>query len=124
MPVSVQHERDNIYRLEMSGLLRKADFEECETVLAGEMRRIGQVRLLFVLRDFEGWEPHTDWNDLTFYVKHGDNIERIAIVGDDRWRSETMMFAAAGLRRAPVKFFSEDLPGARTWLSDEHRTDC
>ena len=124
MSLSVQHERDNIYRLEMSGVLRKADFEECEMVLASEMRRIGQVRLLFVLRDFEGWEPHTDWNDLTFYVKHGDHIERIAIVGADRWRSETMMFAAAGLRRAPVKFFSEDLAGARTWLSGEQRTDC
>ena len=124
MSLSMQHERDNIYRLEMSGFLRKADFEECETVLASELRRVGQVRLLFVLRDFEGWEPHTGWNDLTFYVKHCDNIERIAIVGDDRWRSETMMFAAAGLRTAPVKFFSEDLAGARTWLSGENRKEC
>ena len=27
---------------------------------------------------------------------HGDRIERIAIVGDERWRSESLMFASAG----------------------------
>ncbi len=118
MSISMQHERDNVYLLEVSGLMRKADLEQCEKELADEMRRLPQVKLLFVLKDFEGWEPHADWNDLTFYMKHGGAIERIAIVGDSRWRSEALMFAAAGLRRAPVKFFSEDdLASARVWLS-------
>ena len=55
---------------------------------------------------------------MTFYVKHGDSIERIAIVGDERWRGEALMFAAADLRRAPVEFFAESaLAEARAWLS-------
>ena len=58
-----------------------------------------------------------DWNDLAFYVKNGDAIERIAIVGDERWRDLMMMFASADLRRAPVEFFPErDLERARAWL--------
>jgi hypothetical protein len=118
MSISMQHEGDNVYRLEVSGLMRKADVERCERELTDEMRRISHVKLLFVLKDFEGWERHADWNDLTFYMKHGDAIERIAIVGDSRWRSDALMFAAAGLRRAPVKFFPEDdLASARVWLS-------
>lgn len=50
---------------------------------------------------------------------HGDSIERIAIVGDERWRSETLMFATADLRRAPVEFvYSQNgLAEARTWLA-------
>jgi SpoIIAA-like len=118
MSISMQHERDDVYRLEMSGLLRRADFAQCETALAQEMGRIGRVKLLFVLKNFEGWEPHADWNDLTFYVKHGGAIDRIAIVGDSRWRSEALMFAATGLRRAPVQFFAEnELASAHAWLS-------
>ena len=118
MAISMQREDDNVYRLEVSGLLRRTDLEHCEAVLADEMRQTGQVKLLFVLKDFEGWETNGDWNDLTFYVKHGDAVERIAIVGDAKWRSHALMFAAAGLRRAPVQFFSEDdLPSARAWLS-------
>src|SRR5262245_61279924 len=108
MSISLQHERDNLYRVEMSGLLRRAEFERCETALADEMRRAGPVRLLFVLDAFEGWETHAAWNDLTFYVKHGGEIERIAIVADERWRNQALIFAAAGLRRAPVEFFSKD----------------
>ncbi len=57
-------------------------------------------------------------SDLTFYVKHGGAIERIAIVGDERWRSQSLMFAGADLRKAPVEFFSpEQAADARAWLS-------
>ena len=61
---------------------------------------------------------HPGWSDLSFYVKHGDKIERIAIVGPERWRSEALMFAAADLRKAPVEFFAEgDVAEARAWLT-------
>lgn len=117
MPIALQHERDNIYRLEIVGQLRVADFARSGTQLAAEIARIGPVRLLFLLQGFGGWEQGTEWNDLSFYVKHGDRIERIAIVGDQRWQSEAMMFAAAGLRKAPVEFFpASDLERARAWL--------
>ena len=67
--------------------------------------------------DSKGGTP-ARWNDLSFYVKHGDTIERIAIVGPERWRSETLMFAGADLRRAPVGFFAEGaVAEARAWLS-------
>ena len=118
MPISMQHERDNIYRVEVSGVLKKSDLDRSQALLVAEMGRIGSTRLLFILQEFEGWEANPNWGDLTFYVKHGDSIERIAIVGDERWRSEALMFASADLRRAPVEFFSESaLAEARAWLS-------
>jgi hypothetical protein len=118
MPIALHHEGDNVYRLDVRGTLRKSDLDRCQDVLAGEIGRMGPVRLLFVLDGFEGWEPHADWNDLTFYVKHGDSIERIAIVGHERWRAEALMFAAADLRKAAVEFFPEDgAANARAWLS-------
>lgn len=118
MPMTMHHERENLFRIEVSGTLRKADLECCERQLAAEMRRLGPVRLLFVLKEFQGWEPRRDWNDLTFYVTHGPSIERIAIVGPRRWRSETLMFASADLRAAPVEFFPEDAAAAaRAWVS-------
>jgi hypothetical protein len=118
MPITMHPESDAVYRLEMRGMLRKTDLERCQEVLEKEMRRVGPVRLLFVLEGFEGWDQQDQWNDLTFYVRHGDAIERIAIVGDERWRAETLMFAGADLRKAPVEFFSETaLAEARAWLA-------
>ena len=118
MPMTVRHERDDVYRVEVNGLLRSSEFEHCQGVLQAEIDRVGPVRLLFVLDGFEGWEPSDDWRDLSFYVSHGARIARIAIVGDERWRSESLMFASADLRKAPVEFFTpEQLAGARYWLS-------
>jgi hypothetical protein len=126
MPITMEHERDNLYRIEIRGILLKKDFEKCQATLAGEIARSGRIKLLFVLVGFEGWEPQAAWNDLTFYVKHGDAIERIAIVGDERWRGHTMMFAGADLRAAPVEFFPETaVADARAWLSaatGQHRS--
>jgi hypothetical protein len=119
MPITLHHERDNIYRVEISGTLRKAEFDRTQDALADAMQTAGRVKLLFVLSDFAGWETNSSWSDLSFYIRHGDDIERIAIVGDERWRSEALMFAAADLRRAPVEFFSSDdaVADARKWLA-------
>ena len=116
--MTVRHERENIYRVDVRGRLRSREFEACQAELRAEMTRVGSIRLLFVLDAFEGWEPGDDWRDLSFYVSHGDAIERIALVGDERWRTESLMFASADLRKAPVEYFLPDeLAGARDWLS-------
>lgn len=114
----MEHEGGNVYRIEVRGILRRPDLDWCQGRLAGEIARAGPVRLLFLLQGFEGWEPDAGWNDLSFYVAHGDAIERIAIVGPERWRDLALMFAAADLRKAPVEFFGDAAaPEARAWLS-------
>ena len=122
MPIELLPETHNIYRLTISGTLRRSDLARCEEELAKEIERNGHVKLLCVLTSFEGWERTEDWNNMSFYLSHGDEIERIAIVGDEKWRSEALMFAAADLRKAPVEFFGEHLMAeARRWLSVENR---
>ena len=118
MPIAIHPERDNLYRVEISGTLRKEDLDRCQELLAVEIDRIGPVRLLFLLSQFEGWEANANWSDLSFFVKRGDAIERIAVVGPPRWRNETLMFAGADLRKAPVEFFpAGGTADARAWLS-------
>lgn len=118
MPLTMEHEHDNIFRLDLQGRLRKGDFGRCEQQLESEITRRGAVRLLIMLDGFTGWDPGAPWNDLSFYMKHGDAIERIAIVGPDRWRSHMLMFAGADLRRAPVEYFTPGTAAeARAWLS-------
>ena len=118
MPMAMHRESGDVYRLEISGVLLKTEYGRCEAELKSELERVGSVKLLCVLRGFEGWEPGADWSDLSFYVKYGGAIRRIAIVGNERWRSEMLMFAAADLRAAPVEFFADgQLADARAWLA-------
>jgi len=118
MPIALHHESDKTYRLEISGLLRRDEFGLCETELASELERVGSAKLLCVLKEFEGWESDEQWSSLSFYIKHGNAIERIAIVGAERWRDLSLMFASADLRKAPVEFFAEpEIGRARAWLA-------
>jgi hypothetical protein len=84
--------------------------ERCQQTLIDEVSRLGHVSLLFLLEGFDGfdgWDANDDWHDLTCYVKHFSAMERIAIVGDETWRSEALMFAGADLRSAVVEYFPQ-----------------
>ena len=60
------------------------DLAQCESELARQLARSGSLKLLCVLTGFEGWDPHLESHNLALYLKHGDQIARIAIVGDER----------------------------------------
>ena len=118
MPITTTRERDNTYVMTFRGILRKTDLDRTQQELISAAGTAGGMRLLVVLDGFEGWESSGDWGDLSFYLRHGDRIERIAIVGPERWRVESLMFAAADLRKAPVEFFADGaVDEARRWLA-------
>ena len=50
-------------------------------------------------------------------MKYGDAVDRIAIVCDEKWRDQAMMFVAADLRKGPVVLFPE-APSPKTRLAD------
>jgi SpoIIAA-like len=118
MSIAIVREGGNICRLEIRGLLRKDDLDRCQDALIADIGESGTVRLLVVLDAFEGWDSRDRWDDLSFYIKHGNQIERIALVSAPRWQNEALMFASADLRKAPVEWFSnEALDDARAWLT-------
>jgi hypothetical protein len=117
MSVEIQYEPDNICLLRIRGVLKRAEFGSSQSAIEQNIDAGGKPRVLAILEDFEGWERGADWNDLDFMFSHGDEIAKIAIVGEPRWEMEALAFAGAGFRRSPVKFFSTNqLAEARAWL--------
>ena len=115
--MTINREEGPIRRLTITGTARKADLDQVMHTLVAEIGDRDVVRLLVVLDAFTGWAQADDWSGLNFYVNHGDQIERIAIVGESPWRDDALMFALADLRRAPVEFFTTGaIPQALEWL--------
>lgn len=118
MAATLRPDGGTTWRLHVTGVLRRRDLEAVEQTAADAIRRDGAIRLLVVLDGFAGWEPGASWRDMGFYIRHGDGIERIAIVGDDTWRSEALMFAGADLRKAAVEYFTtSEMARAAEWLA-------
>ena len=119
MPVNIELEPDNLYVMRISGILNRSEFGGTQTVAARAIDAGGKPRILAILENFSGWERGADWNDLDFMISHGNEIAKIAIVGEPRWEPEALAFAGAGFRRAPVKYFpTTQLAEARAWLSE------
>ena len=119
MAAQSQYEPPDICVLRISGLLKQSEFAVEQRALAPKIDSGSKPRLLAVLENFEGWERGADWNDLDFLISHSDEIAKIAIVGEQRWETQALAFAGAGVRRAPVKFFPpNELDAAQAWLAE------
>jgi SpoIIAA-like len=51
-------------------------------------------------------------------MEQGQQIEKMAIVGDEKWRDDALAFTAKGFRPTAIEFFpSSRLNEAHTWVS-------
>jgi predicted ThiF/HesA family dinucleotide-utilizing enzyme len=116
---TVRREPGNVYVLRIGGMLNKATVDRIQEFAAQDIARgVKGIKLLLILENFSGWRRGDDWGDLDFFSRHEADIARIAVVGDARWKDETLMFLAAGHRSGEVQFFTTGQePRARAWLA-------
>ena len=70
------------------------------------------------LTDSKDGSGTLDWGDVSFMMKQGQQIEKMAIVGDEKWRDDAFAFTAKGFRPTAIEFFSPShLNEARIWLN-------
>ena len=51
-------------------------------------------------------------------MEEGQQIEKMAIVGDEKWRDDALAFTAKGFRPTAIEFFpASRMNEARIWLS-------
>lgn len=105
------------FALEVLGKLTDADYEtlipQLETIITAH----GKLRLFADLSAFEGWEWRAAYDDIAFGVKHWNDIECLALVGEARWEklAATIMdkISAADVRYFPTTGRDDALNWAR-----------
>ena len=99
------------------GLMRLADQRALETVARDLIERGKRPRLLVIAEDFQGWEKGEGWDDAGFLMDYGNKIVKIAIVGDERWEEQALLFTGKGLRATEIEFFPpSSLQEAELWV--------
>jgi hypothetical protein len=79
------------------------------------LRTVGEVRLLVVLHDFQGWKQEASFANPTLWLHDHERVSKIAIVGCPEWRPTLLTFTAQPLRRIPIDYFETEA-AARRWL--------
>lgn len=118
VPIQIVDASGSILHFRLQGTLRKADYDRMAAAARDAIARHGSIRVLVALDAFAGWEQHDGWGDLSFMMDEGERIDRIAIVGEEQWRDDSLAFTASGLRPTVIEYFlPSDLAEARRWLS-------
>jgi hypothetical protein len=89
----------------ITGVMKLADQEALQQAGMGLVAGGRKLRLHVTLESFQGWEKGVDWGDVDFLMAHGDDIARIAIVGDVRWQDQALAFVGKGFRATEIEFF-------------------
>jgi hypothetical protein len=118
MGATLQTESSNIKVLRIRGVLKKKELDEAIACEGTRSPSGDHVRLLVIADTFMGFEKGEAFEDISsFFIKYGDHIDKIAIVGEPGWEHDLTLFAAA----APVlKFFCwPNIAAAREWLNKD-----
>lgn len=108
---------DALISVRICGVMRLADMEAVQALAGGLIGQGKKPRCLILVEDFQGWDKQDDWNDIGFFVEHGDDIEKMAIVGEERWKDDIFLFVGKGLRKTEIEFFpASALKEAEAWL--------
>jgi hypothetical protein len=109
---------DGIVTIAVRDKLAQSELLAAQQAIAGIIREQGKIRILVRAEQFAGWERGEEWNDFSFQAEHDDDIEKMAIVGDEKWKKLTLVFTAKGLRKFPIRYFlTEEIEKAHGWLA-------
>ena len=119
MSVTFSKESENLFVINIQGTLTFEDLIEVQNKARAEIDHSKKAKLVILAGQFTGWGEEGDWGDLTFMYEYDPYIEKIAIVADQKWREQILMFVGAGRRQATVDFFLDAEELARDWLKSE-----
>ncbi|MCY2686730.1 STAS/SEC14 domain-containing protein [Salinimicrobium sp. TH3] len=113
--ISIQIENNIVYTV-AEGKLTNEDYERLIPLLQEKVRSFGTIRWYFEMKEFEGWSLSAMWRDIKFDFNNLENMERIAMVGDEKWEKELTQLMKP-FTKATIKYFSlTEKDEAKNWI--------
>lgn len=117
MPFEITQIEDDFVSIRLKGMLRQGEMKVVQGRALELIEEGKKVRLLAILEDFEGWDKTDDWGDVGFLMEYGDDIIKMALVGDEKWKDDIFLFVGKGLRATEIEFFPPSaLDQAKAWV--------
>lgn len=108
---------DNVVGIQVSDQLTKADYETLVPLWENAIQEHGKIRMLWQMDDFKGWSPEALLEDLKFDFKHNQEVERLAIVGQNWWENWMTQVTDLVFTQSDARYFEpSQLPEAWDWV--------
>lgn len=104
--------------MKINGQVSVADYDKLQSLILSSLAEYNDCQILIILNNFKGWSKDDKWDEILFMQEHQDKVQKIAIVGDEKWKDEVFMFTGKPFRKTEIEFFPENqLNQAKQWLS-------
>jgi len=114
----IERNDGKILEVQVSGKLVAEDYEQFVPRFEQLLKQHGMLRMLVEMSDFHGWEGKALWDDIKFDVKHFNDIDRVAMVGESKWQQWMATFCKP-FTTAKVRYFDKaDTTQALAWLQE------
>lgn len=111
--------KGNIIYSYASGKLDSQDYDLMIPKVKSAIEKHGKIRWYFQVDKLDGWTPDSFWREVKFDVKHRNDLERIAVVGQERWH-DWMTQVMKPFTSAEVRYFDEtEKDKAANWIEND-----
>ncbi|WP_448212460.1 STAS/SEC14 domain-containing protein [Colwellia sp. MEBiC06753] len=102
--------------LKAVGKLTHQDYQTITPMIDSALASVEtpKVKMFFDGNELEGWELRAAWDDFKLGLKHGNEFEKIAVVGNDKWL-EFGVKVGAWFVSGEIQYFNNQ-PEALAWL--------
>lgn len=108
---------NNVFMFIVTGTLTQRELSAAQQEASQAMAKLDRVRIVVVAEDFLGWGKSDEWGDLSFQLENDAKIERMALVGDRKWKELVLAFVGQGFRDFPIEYFETgQMAKARRWV--------
>jgi len=116
MPFNITGVSERIISVTLTSELSLSEVTQLQMLTVKAIERLGRIKVLLVLKNFQGWSRDGRWAD-SLVGKHDKDNSKIAVVGDEKWRDLVCAFLGKGFRDAAVEYFlPAEISKARDWL--------
>ena len=105
-----------VVEITVEGRVSRSEFDAVAAKLEAFIAANGKVRLLEVIRDFEGLDASAFWDDLKFSLRHLNDLSRCAIVTKARWIQSWSSLVGSIFHCELAHFEPDRIDEARAWL--------
>lgn len=107
---------ENVIATKAIKKLTKSDYSTLLPILVSRLQTYKKIRWYFEMEDFQGWELKAFWQDVKFDMRHANDFEKIAMVGEKKWQ-EWMTDFMKPFTVAEIKFFEmKERDTALEWI--------
>lgn len=108
--------KGNVIYSYASGKLNNDDYDRMIPMVKKAIEKHGKIRWYFQVDKFEGWTPESFWREVKFDAKHRHDLEKAAIVGQEKWH-DWMTQVMKPFTSADVRYFDEtEKDEAMNWI--------